>query len=82
VLTERPSRQDSQQSAFLESTAALACQCLSDQFTEGEQTGGRLTIEQVPLVARHKDWKVLKRYTQLRPEGIHATLEKRRDLVG
>lgn len=35
-----------------------------------------LTIEQVPLVTGHKDWKMLKRYTQLRPEGLHATLAK------
>jgi integrase len=33
-----------------------------------------LTIEQVPLVTGHKDWKMLKRYTQLRPEGLHAAL--------
>lgn len=37
-----------------------------------------LTIEQVPLVTGHKDWKMLKRYTQLRPENLYATLAKRR----
>jgi integrase len=36
-----------------------------------------LTIEQVPLVTGHKDWKMLKRYTQLRPEGLHAALAKK-----
>lgn len=36
-----------------------------------------LTIEQVPLVTGHKDWKMLKRYTQLRPENLHAILSKR-----
>lgn len=36
-----------------------------------------LTIEQVPLVTGHKDWKMLKRYTQLRPENLHALLAKR-----
>ncbi len=36
-----------------------------------------LTIEQVPLVTGHKDWKMLKRYTQLRPENLHALLSKR-----
>jgi integrase len=36
-----------------------------------------LTIEQVPLVTGHKDWKMLKRYTQLRPENLHAALNKR-----
>jgi len=35
-----------------------------------------LTIEQVPLVTGHKDWKMLKRYTQLRPENLHALLSK------
>lgn len=35
-----------------------------------------LTIEQVPLVTGHKDWKMLKRYTQLRPEGLYARLRK------
>lgn len=33
-----------------------------------------LTIEQVPLVTGHKDWKMLKRYTQLRPEQLHDRL--------
>lgn len=36
-----------------------------------------LTIEQVPLVTGHKDWKMLKRYTQLRPENLHAILSRR-----
>lgn len=36
-----------------------------------------LTIEQVPLVTGHKDWKMLKRYTQLRPEGLHAALARK-----
>lgn len=36
-----------------------------------------LTIEQVPLVTGHKDWKMLKRYTQLRPENLHALVSKR-----
>jgi len=35
-----------------------------------------LTIEQVPLVTGHKDWKMLKRYTQLRPEGLFAKLSQ------
>ncbi|MGE0531936.1 MAG: site-specific integrase [Hyphomonadaceae bacterium] len=34
-----------------------------------------LTIEQVPLVTGHKDWKMLKRYTQLRPEGLYERLK-------
>ncbi|HEY2753210.1 MAG TPA: tyrosine-type recombinase/integrase [Phenylobacterium sp.] len=31
----------------------------------------KFTIEQVALVTGHKDWKMLKRYTNLRPEQLH-----------
>jgi integrase len=31
----------------------------------------KYTIEQVCLVTGHKDWKMLKRYTNLRPEDLH-----------
>ncbi|MFB3910466.1 MAG: site-specific integrase [Candidatus Eisenbacteria bacterium] len=31
-----------------------------------------MTIEQVPLVTGHEDWRHLKRYTHLRPEHLHA----------
>lgn len=30
------------------------------------------TIEQVSLVTGHKDWKMLRRYTHLKPETLHA----------
>jgi integrase len=30
------------------------------------------TIEQVSLVTGHKDWKMLRRYTHLKPEALHA----------
>ena len=30
------------------------------------------TIEQVALVTGHKDWKMLRRYTHLRPEALHS----------
>lgn len=30
-------------------------------------------IEQVALVTGHKDWKMLRRYTNLRPEDLHTT---------
>lgn len=30
------------------------------------------TIEQVALVTGHKNWRMLQRYTQLRPESLHA----------
>jgi integrase len=29
-------------------------------------------IEQVALVTGHKDWKMLRRYTHLKPEALHA----------
>jgi|CXWL01.1.fsa_nt_gi integrase len=35
-------------------------------------------IEQVALVTGHKDWKMLKRYTNLRPEGLHAAAKELR----
>jgi integrase len=40
------------------------------------------TIEQVALVTGHKDWKMLKRYTNLKPEDLHRTAARlqKRDL--
>jgi len=35
------------------------------------------TIEQVALVTGHRDWKMLKRYTNLRPEDLHRLKVKR-----
>lgn len=35
------------------------------------------TIEQVALVTGHKDWKMLKRYTHLKPDTLHALLAAR-----
>lgn len=32
----------------------------------------RFTIEQVALVTGHKDWKMLRRYTHLKPELLHS----------
>ncbi|WP_245620175.1 hypothetical protein [Phenylobacterium immobile] len=34
-------------------------------------------IEQVALVAGHKDWKMLRRYTRLKPESLHALAASR-----
>lgn len=36
-------------------------------------------IEQVSLVAGHKDWKMLHRYTHIRPEALHGLNEVRRE---
>lgn len=36
-----------------------------------------LSIEQVALVTGHKDWKMLRRYTHLKPEALHAAFRPR-----
>ena len=33
-----------------------------------------LTIEKVALVTGHKDWKMLRRYTNLKPESLHSKI--------
>lgn len=38
-----------------------------------------LTIEKVALVSGHKDWKMLQRYTHIKPEHVHASFDKRKD---
>jgi len=35
------------------------------------------SIEQVALVTGHKDWKMLRRYTHLKPEHLHALPTKK-----
>ena len=35
------------------------------------------SIEQVALVTGHKDWKMLRRYTHLKPERLHDVLTAR-----
>ena len=35
------------------------------------------TIEQVALVTGHKDWKMLRRYTHLKPDALHAVFASR-----
>ena len=35
-------------------------------------------IEQVALVTGHKDWKMLRRYTHLRPESLHDVVARRK----
>ncbi len=34
-------------------------------------------IQQVALVTGHKDWKMLRRYTHIRPEALHAIADKK-----
>ena len=35
------------------------------------------SIEQVSLVTGHKDWKMLRRYTHLKPEALHQPRARR-----
>lgn len=35
------------------------------------------SIEQVALVTGHKDWKMLRRYTHLKPEALHSIADRR-----
>lgn len=58
-----------------------ACHCLSIDDLHfhdlRHEAASRLfeagfAIEQVALVTGHKDWKMLRRYTHLRPESLHA----------
>ncbi|HCL3539006.1 TPA: tyrosine-type recombinase/integrase, partial [Pseudomonas aeruginosa] len=36
-----------------------------------------LQIHQVAVISGHSDWKMLKRYTHIDAEDVHAALEKR-----
>jgi integrase len=40
-----------------------------------------LPIEKVALVTGHKDWKMLKRYTHLRPEDLHELQTQRQPTI-
>jgi integrase len=40
-----------------------------------------LSIEQVALVTGHRDWKMLKRYTHLRPEHLHRAQPRATNLL-
>ena len=39
-----------------------------------------LQIQQAALVTGHKDWKMLKRYTHIRPESLHDIIARREPL--
>lgn len=47
----------------------LRHKAISDFFAAG------LGIEQVAILSGHKDWKMLKRYTHIKPEDIHKAFE-------
>jgi len=61
---------------FAEACAALGIPDLRLHDMRHEGTSALFedgyTIEQVALVTGHKDWRNLKRYTNLRPEDLHA----------
>jgi hypothetical protein len=53
-----------------------ACQIVEEQRKSRLFEAG-FSIEQVALVTDHKDWKMLRRYTHLKPEDLHTVPAKR-----
>ncbi len=53
-------------------SSLVNCDCRREATNRTFEVG--LTIEQVPLVTVYNDWKMLKRYTQPRPEGSYEKL--------
>ncbi len=81
-LKERcfPYNHKSAETAFARCTKALEIEDLHFHDLRHDGTSrlfeAGLAIEQVALVTGHKDWKQLKRYTNLRPETLHALPNK------
>ena len=51
---------------------------IAANLLEGREASDRdfeagFSIEQVTLVTGHRDWKMLRRYTHLKPEGLRKT---------
>ncbi|OHB31822.1 MAG: integrase [Phenylobacterium sp. RIFCSPHIGHO2_01_FULL_69_31] len=69
-------------SAFTRACQDLAIQDLHFHDLRHEGTSrlfeAGFAIEQVSLVTGHKDWKMLRRYTHLRPEALHELAARRR----
>ena len=80
-----PHAADSVSKAFQHATAALGIEDL--RFHDLRHDGAsRLfeaswTIERVALVTGHKDWNMLRRYTQLRAEDFHRPSETEEKVV-
>ncbi|MEZ5994698.1 MAG: site-specific integrase [Hyphomonadaceae bacterium] len=79
-----PYRPDSLGAAFRRACTELEIKDLRFHDLRHEGTSrlfeAGLAIEQVALVTGHRDWKMLKRYTNLRPEDLHDVVVIRRDL--
>lgn len=92
VLKRQPAREDEPRifpcdgqtisKYFLEACRALGIPDLHFHDLRHEGTSQLFEqgfgIEQVPLVTGHKDWRALRRYTNLKPESLHD-FDKRRD---
>ncbi|HQR89648.1 MAG TPA: site-specific integrase, partial [Caulobacter sp.] len=67
--------------AFTRACTALKIEDLHFHDTRHEGTSrlfeAGFSIEQVALVTGHKDWKMLRRYTHLRPEALHDIAARR-----
>lgn len=67
--------------AFTRATTDLLIEDLVFHDTRHEATSrffeAGLAIQEVALITGHKDWKMLKRYTHLKPEHLHAILARR-----
>jgi integrase len=75
-----PYNHKSSETAFRRCTQALEIEDLHFHDLRHDGTSrlfeAGLQIEQVALITGHKDWKQLKRYTNLRPETLHALPNK------
>lgn len=75
-----PYNHKSSETAFARCIKALGIEDLHFHDLRHDATSrlfeARLQIEQVALITGHKDWKQLKRYTNLRPEALHALPNK------
>lgn len=75
-----PYNHRSAEAAFRRCTQALKIEDLHFHDLRHDATSrlfeAGLVIQQVALITGHKDWKQLKRYTNLRPEHVHALPNK------
>ena len=90
LATQQPPSQDgrifpydtkSASSAFTRACARLAIEDLNFHDMRHEATSrpfeAGLRIEQVAMITGHKDWRTLRRYTQLRPRDLTAAFPPR-----
>jgi integrase len=76
-----PYNHKSVSTAFTRSCQELAIEDLHFHDMRHEGTSrlfeAGFRIEQVALVTGHKDWKMLRRYTHLKPEALHEIAASR-----